>query len=135
MSHLSIVRTDSANADFKGLVAKLDLLLLSVDGDEHTFYAPFNNIDKISEVVVAYRDKQPIGCGAIKPFDDDQHHNAAEIKRMYVAPEYRRQGVAVRILMALEEWAAELNYKKCILETLLRMHFNLLSLIILFLLV
>ena len=32
-------------------------------------------------------------------------------------PSYRARGVAKRILFELEDWARELNYGKCILET------------------
>ena len=40
-----------------------------------------------------------------------------EVKRMYVLPESRGTGVASEILSALEDWAAESGYEKCILET------------------
>ena len=37
-------RTDSENSGFKSLVALLDAALSIIDGDEHAFYARFNNI-------------------------------------------------------------------------------------------
>ena len=40
-----------------------------------------------------------------------------EVKRMYVIPEARGRGTASKILIELEHWAAELQYKNCILET------------------
>ncbi len=40
-----------------------------------------------------------------------------EVKRMYVTVNYRGQGIASVVLKELEEWAAELNYDKCVLET------------------
>ena len=40
-----------------------------------------------------------------------------EVKRMFVPQEQRGKGIASRILKELESWAAELGYKKCILET------------------
>jgi GNAT superfamily N-acetyltransferase len=36
---------------------------------------------------------------------------------MFTEPALRQQGVATAILKDLESWAAELGYKKCILET------------------
>ena len=36
---------------------------------------------------------------------------------MYVLPESRNGGIATRVLSALEEWAGELSYARCILET------------------
>jgi putative acetyltransferase len=56
---------------------------------------------------------EPIGCGALRPLDD----HTAEIKRMYVAPAGRRQGVARRILAGLEDHAARLTYRAIRLET------------------
>ena len=36
---------------------------------------------------------------------------------MYTAPESRGKGIASQVLRELENWASELSYKKCILET------------------
>lgn len=110
---IDLIRTDSDNADFRELVALLDRDLRIRDGEEHSFYAQFNKIDKIQHVVVAYQNGQAVGCGAIKEYSK----NVAEVKRMFVKPEWRGQGIAKRILSELEIWAAELNYSECILET------------------
>ncbi len=40
-----------------------------------------------------------------------------EVKRMYTSPESRGKGIASAVLKELEKWAAELSYKKCLLET------------------
>ncbi|PPL00972.1 GNAT family N-acetyltransferase [Parapedobacter indicus] len=108
-----LVRTDSNSTDFVVLVRLLDADLAQRDGDEHAFYHQFNKIDHIKYVVVAYENDKPIGCGAIKEYAPD----TMEIKRMYALPEFRGQGIATRILTELETWAAELGYKRCILET------------------
>ncbi len=109
----NLVRTNSDNADFRKLVRLLDEDLQIRDGDEHSFYAQFNKIDKIRHVVVAYEDGEAVGCGAIKEYAK----GAAEIKRMFVRPENRGRGIAGQILTELETWAKELNYSECILET------------------
>lgn len=113
MSDLTLIRTNSDNADFRVLVTLLDKDLAVRDGDEHAFYAQFNKVDSIKEVVVAYRNATPVACGAIKSFSE----TAAEVKRMFVHPDYRKQGIAARILTELENWAAELNFNECVLET------------------
>ncbi len=110
---LSLKRTDSGNKDFVNLVSKLDEYLHEKDGEQHGFYAQYNKIDKIKNVIVAYDDSTAIGCGAIKEYDS----GTMEVKRMYVKPEYRGRRIGRRILDELENWAIELNYKKCILET------------------
>ncbi|MDA9348410.1 GNAT family N-acetyltransferase [Polaribacter sp.] len=116
---MKIRRTNSENKDFVRLIIALDAYLKITDEDEHDFYNQFNNIDVLSEVVVVYEDiktsSKPIaiGCAAMKKFD----HKTVEIKRMYVSPEKRGTGIAQKIMQELEDWARELNYEKCILET------------------
>lgn len=112
MSDLTLIRTDSDNADFRTLVALLDKDLAVRDGEDHAFYAQFNKVDAIKEVIVAYNEN-PIGCGAIKPFSATE----AEVKRMFVHPDYRKQGIAAKVLIELESWAAELGFTACVLET------------------
>jgi len=110
---IKCIKTDSDNEDFRRLVRELDADLQKRDGEEHTFYAQFNKIDRIKHVVVACVNNEAVGCGAIK----EHSTNAVEVKRMYVQPHHRGKGIASEILMALEAWAAQLNYTKCVLET------------------
>ena len=110
---LRLIRTTSENPDFRTLVALLDQDLAVRDGADHGFYAQFNKIDKINHVVVAYLDEEPVGCGAFKEYAADE----VEIKRMYVLPARWGQGVAVTVLAELEQWAQELKYATCVLET------------------
>jgi GNAT superfamily N-acetyltransferase len=106
-------KTNSSNLDFISLVKDLDIELSIRDGDEHSFFAQFNKIDQIKHVIIAYENNIAVGCGAIKEYADD----TMEIKRMFVKPEFRGQGIASIILSDLEIWAKELNFTKCILET------------------
>ena len=113
MSDLKLIRTDSENADFRKLVALLDQDLAVRDGEDHSFYAQFNQIDSIKEAVIAYQQRLPVACGAIKPFSS----TAAEVKRMFVHPDYRKQGIAAQIVTELENWAIELGFTAAVLET------------------
>ncbi len=110
---IKITRTDSTNLDFIELVKHLDADLAERDGKDHSFFAQFNKIDKIKHVIVAYEEDQPMGCGAIKEYAP----NIMEVKRMYTLPQSRGKGIASKVLIELEKWAAELAYEKCILET------------------
>jgi len=110
---IQIRRTNSKNADFVALVASLDAELSERDGADHAFYDQFNKIEGLKYTVVLYDDLIPAGCGAIKAFSP----KTMEIKRMFVRPNNRGKGFASRILAALEEWAVELQCKRCILET------------------
>lgn len=110
----NLVRTNSDNTDFRELVRLLDRDLQTRDGDDHSFFAQFNKIDKIRHAVVAYNEMgEAVGCGAIKEYEK----GVAEIKRMFVKPEARRRGIAKSVLSELESWARELRFAECILET------------------
>ena len=110
---ITCTRTNSDDFDFQILVKELDAELRIKDGDQHGFYSQYNKIDNIKYVVVAYDDNEPVGCGAIKEYS----HKAMEVKRMYVPSGKRGLGIASIVLKELENWASELNYKKCVLET------------------
>lgn len=110
---VTLVRTNSENPDFTALVKLLDADLAIRDGEDHAFYDQFNKVTAIKHVIVAYDADTPVGCGAIKHLADD----AMEVKRMYVTEDRRGRGIAGQILSALEMWAAELGYTKCLLET------------------
>ena len=110
---ITLKRTNSDNPHFVELVKLLDAYLTTVDGDEHAFYDQFNGIENLRYVVVAYDEDHPVGCGAIKEFRSD----SMEVKRMFVDPAFRGNGIAKSVLSRLETWAAELGYQKCVLET------------------
>lgn len=110
---IHLIRTNSDNPDFNGLVRLLDQDLQVRDGAEHAFYAQFNKVSAIRYVVIAYRGDEPVGCGAFKEFTGE----LVEIKRMFVQPAHREQGIAQAILAELEQWAQELHYTGCVLET------------------
>ncbi len=110
---IQIIRTDSENEDFIELVRHLDAELAIRDGDEHAFYAQFNKIAKLKHVVVAYEDGKALGCGAIRALESGD----MEVKRMYVPPESRGKGIATKVLFELEDWAREMSFTRCVLET------------------
>ena len=110
---VELSRATSDDADFRALVALLDQDLAIRDGDEHSFYAQYNKVDMLRQVVVAYLNGEPVGCGAIKQYSE----GVAEVKRMYTKPEHRGRGIARSVLAELERWAGELGFRECILET------------------
>ena len=64
-------------------------------------------------MVLAYKNNEAIGCGAIKQYDE----GVMEVKRMYTNTAERGNGIASSVLGELEKWATELDAKKCVLET------------------
>ena len=63
--------------------------------------------------LVIYADGKPVAGGGLKRDED----GVAEIKRMYVAPAARRQGLGRRLLEELEAKARELGYARIRLDT------------------
>lgn len=110
---MKVIQTDSTNPDFISLVAELDQDLAIRDGEDNAFYAQFNKIDAIKNAMVLYAEEEAVACGAFKKFDDTR----VEIKRMYVKPAHRGNKYGAKLLLALEQWAAELGYKYTVLET------------------
>jgi putative acetyltransferase len=110
---IDLIRTTSENPDFVSLVDRLNFLLAEINGAQHSYYSQFNAIEGLANVVVAYTVGQPIACGAFRPLDDGR----VEIKRMFVEPSFRGQGVGGFILRELEAWAGELGATKTTLET------------------
>ena len=107
---VKIVRTNSQNPEFKGLVQLLNLDLANRDGEAHPL-SEFNDISNLNNVVLALKEDKAIGCGAISEYD----LNSMEIKRMYVSIEARGQRVGTKILSELENWSKELGKNKCVL--------------------
>jgi GNAT superfamily N-acetyltransferase len=63
--------------------------------------------------LVGYHDGVPVCCGGVKRLPD----GACELKRLYVVPAARRQGVARALLTALEGVARALGYAVARLDT------------------
>lgn len=76
-------------------------------------YKQYNQLDKVQEAIVVYQGGQAIGGGAIRKYDD----KIAELKRVFVRPEFQGQGIGSKLVSLLMEWAAELGYRRMILET------------------
>ncbi len=108
-----IIRTDSKHPDFVELVRELDIELAKRDGEEHGFYAQYNKIDLIKNVVILYENNNAVACGAFKEIEN----GLIEIKRMYTKPNNRGKGLALLVLTELEKWTYELGFKNLVLET------------------
>ena len=67
----------------------------------------------IALFVVAYANGRAVGCGGLRPLEPGM----AEIKRMYVVPEWRGRGVSGAVLSALEAAARRRGWTTLRLET------------------
>jgi putative acetyltransferase len=110
-----IERKNPDDPTVESLIKKLDADLWERYPTQQAFFSQFNKLPKEACVVVAYDGKEAVGCGAFKPFVNDE--KTVEIKRMFVDESVRNKGIGLRILNALEKWAIEKNYKIANLET------------------
>jgi putative acetyltransferase len=110
-----IERKNPDDPTVESLIKKLDADLWERYPTQQAFFSQFNKLPKEACVVVAYDGREAVGCGAFKPFVNDE--KTVEIKRMFVDESVRNKGIGLRILNALEKWAVEKNYKIANLET------------------
>jgi GNAT superfamily N-acetyltransferase len=67
----------------------------------------------IALFLIAHVADLPVGCGGLRPLEP----GAAELKRMYVVPEWRGRGVSGAVLSALEQAAVARGWHTLRLET------------------
>jgi putative acetyltransferase len=110
---ITLERANSSNPDFRLLIPLLDKELADRYGELQSVYDHYNHIIDINTVIIAYRGDAPVGCGCFKQIDK----HSVEIKRMFVKPAERGQGIASAILSGLELWAWENGFSYTLLET------------------
>lgn len=113
MENLSLVRKSNNDSDVNELIKALDHELWSIYTDRQAFFDQHNLLPSDTNVIVAYLNNEPIGCGAFRKIDG----KAVEIKRMFVHEKARGKGIGIQILKALEYWAFEKKYQYTRLET------------------
>jgi GNAT superfamily N-acetyltransferase len=95
------------------MVAEMIPLYGPIDGPQAPSATAADFSPPRGSFVVLYDGGAPIAGGGIKGLD----HEACEIKRMYVVPERRGQGIARVLLGALEDEAQRLGYTVARLDT------------------
>ena len=64
-------------------------------------------------LLVAYYEKQPVGCVALRKIDSD----TCEMKRLYVRPRVRGEGLGRKLAIRIIDIAREQGYKRMLLDT------------------
>ena len=111
---IKVVSADVSEVIASGIIAQLDAEIEKRYPGE-----PINGVEPNEfrasggYFVIGYWDAQSVGCGAFRPYDP----TTVEIKRMFVAPEFRGRGIARAILKAVEDEAHQRGFKRSILET------------------
>jgi GNAT superfamily N-acetyltransferase len=89
------------------------VLVTAMRGEMAELYDGLEMNPPAGAFLVGYLDELPVCCGGLKRLDKE----ACEIKRMFVAPQARRRGVARALLAAIEERARRLGYTVARLDT------------------
>lgn len=93
------------DAEIQGRYGEPLGLDLSIDAEEVE--------DGLGAFALAWVAGAAVGCGAVRLIESDK----VELKRMFVVPEFRRQGAAKALLQFLEGEAAALGARMVVLET------------------
>ncbi|HEX2946660.1 MAG TPA: GNAT family N-acetyltransferase [Clostridia bacterium] len=110
---MEIVHTTGENADFAALIKLLDDDLNERYGQFQKQYDVHNSTDNIKNVILLYIDGRPAACGAFKRCDAE----TIELKRIFVAKEFRGRGLSKIIVSKLEEAALAEGFRYAVLET------------------
>ena len=112
---MRFIYTDGGNDDFIEQCHMLDDFLNELVGGEQNRaqYIPYNKLDDIHNVIVAYDGDMPVGCASFKKYDEEN----AEVKRVFIKDEYRGRGISKTLMSMLEERASKSGYKYLVLES------------------
>jgi GNAT superfamily N-acetyltransferase len=113
---LEVVRGNIGSTEAQALITELNAELSArypEPGATHFLLHPEQVASGRGTFLVAKMDGEPVGCGALRRIEEQ----AGEIKRMYVRPVARGNGVGRSILAALEDEARRLGMTRLVLET------------------
>lgn len=113
MSGYIVIKEENPDSpDAARLMDELSDALKAITGDSgRSSFSTEDACGPRSIFVIACRDGEAVGCGALRPIDDD----IAEVKRMYA--KQKGMGIGTKILSYLESKAREMGYSALRLET------------------
>jgi GNAT superfamily N-acetyltransferase len=104
--------------DVQVLIAALDDDLAQRYPNPEDNFTDFGPADGEGALFVARLDGEAVGCGGVRL----RSPGVAEVKRMYVRPDVRGQGIGRQLLAAIEGAARDLGAIRLVLETGERQH-------------
>jgi GNAT superfamily N-acetyltransferase len=116
MPAVQIRKSALASPEAARLIAALNAELMATHpepGSTHFSLSGEQVTDCQGAFFIAWLDQVPVGCGAVRRLDE----STAELKRMYVEPQIRGQGVGRALVESLEREAWALGVTRVVLET------------------
>ena len=116
MSAVQIRKSALASPEGVRLIAALDAELRATHpepGSTHFSLSGEQVSDGEGAFLIAWLDEVAVGCGAVRRLDKE----TAELKRMYVDPQVRGQGIGRTLVESLEREARALGVTRVVLET------------------
>lgn len=103
---------------FLEYASSLKVDLCFQDFDQELANLPGEYIEPRGCLLLAWTNDSVAGCCALRPLDSSDYTNAAEMKRLYVRPEYRGLGIGRLLTEGILEAAQRAAYSCVLLDTL-----------------
>lgn len=117
MEKIEIRQADPTSTEAAELIDALDAELHERYAKEHIHTIDVNQFKAAGGFfVVAFLNNKAVGCASPRPLDT----KVAEIKRMFVSKECRREGISRKLLAFLEKSAKDRGFERLCLETGIR---------------
>ena len=109
---------DATRTLFGEYAAQLGVDLCFQDFEAELAGLPGDYAEPRGALLLALVDGELAGCCALRPLDDVDYGNAAEMKRLYVRKAFRGFGIGRQLAEAILEAAERLGYACVLLDTL-----------------
>jgi GNAT superfamily N-acetyltransferase len=116
MSAVQVRKSALTSTEAARLIGALNAELMTSHpepGSTHFSLSGEQVMDGEGAFLIAWLDEVAVGCGAVRRLDV----STAELKRMYVDPQVRGQGVGRALVESLEREARALGVTRIVLET------------------
>ena len=109
---------DALRQIFQEYAASLNVDLCFQHFDEELAGLPGDYASPRGTLLLATVDREAAGCCALRPIDEADYPNAAEMKRLYVRERFRGMGLGRQLAEAALNAARQAGYSSVLLDTL-----------------
>lgn len=110
---MKLIHTNEKDERFLNLVEELDYGYYQRIGDELEKYKQYNEFKDPHFVILMLDGDEAIACASYRKFNE----KSVEFKRVYVKKEYRKRGIAYRLIRELEKDVIEKGFEHSYIVT------------------